>query len=198
MKIVDGKDFWSGLMFLGFGLAFMIISRNYPMGSALRMGPAYFPTVLGGLMAVLGAIVLLRSFFAKVESPIQQIRVRLPMLIASLILAVPMYYWSDWFPNAPDWAHWIGGAITLGLFLASWGPRSLFVILLSVAAFGYLIRPVGMAGATIVLVMGSAYAGHEFKLKEVAILAVGLSIFAVWVFVKGLGLSMNIWPYAWS
>ena len=32
MKIHNGKDFWSGLMFIGFGLGFMFVSRNYPMG----------------------------------------------------------------------------------------------------------------------------------------------------------------------
>lgn len=61
MKIKSPKDFWAGLMFIGFGLFFLIASGNYQMGSAVRMGPAYFPSVLGGLMAVLGAIVLLQS-----------------------------------------------------------------------------------------------------------------------------------------
>jgi len=48
--------------------------------------------------------------------------------------------------------------------------------------------------ATIVLIVGSAYAGHEFKLKEASLLAVGLAIVVVWAFVHGLGLSMNVWP----
>jgi len=68
MKIKAPKDFWAGLMFMAFGLAFMIIAlKNYQMGTAVRMGPAYFPTVLGGLMAVLGLLVLLGSF--AVEGP---------------------------------------------------------------------------------------------------------------------------------
>ncbi|OGA96635.1 MAG: hypothetical protein A3G27_20610 [Betaproteobacteria bacterium RIFCSPLOWO2_12_FULL_66_14] len=198
MRITNGKDFWAGLMFMGFGLAFMFVSRNYPMGSALRMGPAYFPTVLGGLMAVLGAIIFLRSFFSKLEHPLKQMRVRVYLLIPSLLLTIPMYYWGEWFVGAPEWARWIGGAITLGFFLASWGDPSLFIILLAVAAFGYLVRPAGLAIATVVLIIGSAWAGHEFKWKEASFLAVGMAIFAVWVFVRGLGLSMNVWPYAWS
>jgi hypothetical protein len=198
MRITNGKDFWSGLMFIGFGLAFMFISRNYPMGSALRMGPAYFPTVLGGLMAVLGALVLIRSFFSKIETPIKQLPLRIYLLIPALLLTIPMYFFNEWFGPGNDAARWVLGAVTLGMFLASWGDRSLFVILLSVAAFGYLVRPAGLVVATVVLVMGAAFAGHEFKLKEAGILAAGLALFAVWVFVKGLGLSMNIWPYAWS
>ena len=49
MKIANGKDFWAGLMFVAFGLAFMFVARNYAMGNAVRMGPAYFPTVLAVL-----------------------------------------------------------------------------------------------------------------------------------------------------
>ena len=61
MKIKSQKDFWAGLMFIAFGLFFLVVARNYQMGSAVRMGPAYFPTVLGGLMAFLGAVVLFQS-----------------------------------------------------------------------------------------------------------------------------------------
>ena len=63
MKIKSPKDFWAGVMFLGFGLFFAIWAPIfYQMGTAVRMGPAYFPTVLGGMLAVLGLIVLLGSF----------------------------------------------------------------------------------------------------------------------------------------
>ncbi len=48
-------------MFVAFGLFFLLAARNYEMGTATRMGPAYFPTILGGLIAVLGCIVLIRS-----------------------------------------------------------------------------------------------------------------------------------------
>jgi len=62
MKIKNAKDFWAGLMFLAFGLGFVLVSRNYSMGTAVRMGPAYFPAVLGGILAVLGLVIFLRSF----------------------------------------------------------------------------------------------------------------------------------------
>ena len=198
MKVADGKDFWSGLMFIGFGLFFLLVARNYPMGTALRMGPAYFPTMLGGLMAALGAIVFFRSFFGKERNPFKQVRLRVWTLIPAVLLTIPMYYWSEWFAGWPDYARWIGGAITLSLFLGSWGERSLFIMLISVSAFGYLMRPFGFAAATVVLVIGSAFAGHEFNLKESIILAVLAAIASVWVFVYGLGLSMNVWPYDWS
>ena len=62
VRIRAPKDFWAGLMFIGFGLFFMVWAlTHYQMGSAVRMGPAYFPTVLGGLLAFLGALVLIES-----------------------------------------------------------------------------------------------------------------------------------------
>jgi hypothetical protein len=62
LRIKAPKDFWAGLMFIGFGLFFMIWAlTHYQMGSAVRMGPAYFPAVLGGLLGFLGILVLIES-----------------------------------------------------------------------------------------------------------------------------------------
>ena len=41
--------------------AFVGFGRDYPMGTAMRMGPAYFPTVLGGLLALIGLILIVRA-----------------------------------------------------------------------------------------------------------------------------------------
>jgi Tripartite tricarboxylate transporter TctB family len=60
--IKNPKDFYSGLLFATFGLAAIVIGRDYPMGTAVRMGPGYFPTILGGLLLMMGSIVALRSF----------------------------------------------------------------------------------------------------------------------------------------
>lgn len=57
LSIKNPQDFWAGMMFIGFGLAAIIVARDYPMGSAMRMGPGYFPTYLGGIMIALGAII---------------------------------------------------------------------------------------------------------------------------------------------
>ena len=51
------KDFWAGLMLIAFGAAAIIISRNYGFGSASRMGPGFFPTILGGILIVFGVYV---------------------------------------------------------------------------------------------------------------------------------------------
>ena len=58
------KDFWTGLIYVFFGSSAVLIARDYGMGTALRMGPGYFPTVLGVLLALIGIISLVRSFIA--------------------------------------------------------------------------------------------------------------------------------------
>jgi putative tricarboxylic transport membrane protein len=54
LQIRSQTDFWSGVLFVAIGVAVMVLARNYRMGTAARMGPAYFPTLLGGLLALLG------------------------------------------------------------------------------------------------------------------------------------------------
>ena len=62
MRITSPRNFWAGLMFLAFGLFFAVWAvTHYQMGTAVRMGPAYFPAVLGGLLGVLGLVVLSMS-----------------------------------------------------------------------------------------------------------------------------------------
>ena len=69
LKIGDKKDFSAGIMFIVLGGFFALWAQNYPMGSAVRMGPAYFPTVLGWILVGLGLIVLVRSFLLQGEEP---------------------------------------------------------------------------------------------------------------------------------
>jgi hypothetical protein len=146
MKIKNPKDFWAGLMFIVFGLFFVIGAGNYQLGSAARMGPAYFPTLLGGLMAVVGGIVFFRSFVLKGEK----------------VAAIPL--------------------------------RLIFFITLSLLIFGYLLKPIGLVLALLCLVVISAFAGHEFRLKEALLLTFVLIVLSVLVFVKGLGLPFPLWP----
>ena len=54
IKIRNPKDFWSGAMFAAFGGAGIWLAKAFPYGTAARMGPAYFPTVVGGLLVAFG------------------------------------------------------------------------------------------------------------------------------------------------
>ena len=64
MRIASQKNFWAGLMFIGFGLLAIYVSRAYPMGELMRMGPGYFPTWLGIILMVIGAFTAGRAYRA--------------------------------------------------------------------------------------------------------------------------------------
>jgi len=59
--IRNPKDFWAGLLFVAVGVAAIVIAGNYPLGTAARMGPGYFPRMLGLLLVALGALLALRG-----------------------------------------------------------------------------------------------------------------------------------------
>ena len=55
------KDFVAGLLFVAVGVAAIVIAANYPLGTAARMGPGYFPRILGILLILLGSALALRA-----------------------------------------------------------------------------------------------------------------------------------------
>lgn len=57
MRIRNSRDFWGGVLFVAFGALFAYFATSYEVGSGARMGPGYFPVILGVLLAVLGVIV---------------------------------------------------------------------------------------------------------------------------------------------
>jgi hypothetical protein len=66
----DLRDFWAGLLYLIIGVAALYMAGDYEMGTAISMGPGYFPKVLSGLLVLIGAISLIRSFIVEGE-PLQ-------------------------------------------------------------------------------------------------------------------------------
>ena len=151
MRIRNPTDFWTGLAFGGLGLfVSLYAATHYNVGTAVRMGPGYFPTCIGGLVALLG------------------------LALAAGALRIPG-------PRLPRLA-----------------LRPLLLILAAGIAFGYLLKPLGLVLATFMLVLVSAAGGHEFRWRETLALAAGLTVFAVAVFVYGLGLPFPLWPELWS
>lgn len=65
MKLASQKDFFAGLMFTIVGIAFAIGATNFTVGTASRMGPGYFPLLLGILLAALGILITVLSFRSK-------------------------------------------------------------------------------------------------------------------------------------
>jgi len=70
MRIKSQVDFWGGLLFVGFGLLAILVARDYPMGSAMRMGPGYFPTYIGLALVAIGAWIAADGLLhARAKSP---------------------------------------------------------------------------------------------------------------------------------
>jgi hypothetical protein len=99
--IRNPKDFWTAVIYIAIGSIFLFVSRDYPMGSSLKMGPAYFPAVLSSLLIIIGVISLARSFVQK-GTPISRFTFRGLLLVitatmlfglivrgAGLIVALP-------------------------------------------------------------------------------------------------------------
>ncbi len=188
MKITNGKDFWAGVMFITFGLGFLLLAigphrflvelvakvfdykleYGYAMGNAVRMGPAYFPTVLGGILAVLGAVVLLRAFVSKIEHPLRVFPFRLWYLPIGVALGVVAFYTQ---PSrdagiALQIGHMLVAGLAVGLTFAAFGERSLWVVLLSVVIFGYALKPLGLVLAVFIMTTVSAVPGFAWTRKD--------------------------------
>lgn len=138
------KDFWTGVIYIAFGSAAIIIGRDYGMGTAVKMGPAYFPTILSTLLIAIGGISLVRSFL-KPGSPV--------------------------------------GAFAL---------RGLVLITASIILFGLILRDAGLIIALPVLVIISSYASRHFRWQYSLMFAVGLTVFCIFIFLKGLGVPIPI------
>lgn len=138
------KDFWTGLIFIAFGIAFLLVARDYPMGSARRMGPSYFPTILSVLLMLIGLGATVRSF------------------------------------------------VTRGTPVGSFALKPLVLVTLGTVVFGLLVRDAGLVAAVVLLVMISAFASIHFTWRAAGLLAIGLAVFCVLIFVYGLGLSIPI------
>ena len=67
MSMKSQKDFFSGLLFMTVGVAFAWGATNYNVGAAARMGPGYFPLVLGILLAILGAAITFKALVVETE-----------------------------------------------------------------------------------------------------------------------------------
>jgi hypothetical protein len=140
LEFRNNRDVWAGAMLIGTGAVSVIMARDYAFGTALRMGPGWFPSVLGGMLVLFGlylvAVGLRRN--EKIEG--------------------------------------------------TWSLRALVVLPLSLVLFGLLMEYAGFVPAILVLVFGSAAAGSEFRPLEVLLLAAGLTVFCVALFIYGLGL----------
>ena len=68
MRIKSQKDFFAGLLFLALGVAFAWGATTYNVGTGARMGPGYFPLMLGIVLAIIGAVEVFKSMVIETET----------------------------------------------------------------------------------------------------------------------------------
>lgn len=85
-QIRHPKDFFSGVIFITVGIIALAIGRDYSLGTPTRMGPGYFPALLGGLLTLLGVIIAARSLIITGKH-IDTIHLRPLILILASMLA---------------------------------------------------------------------------------------------------------------
>ena len=191
MKIKDYKDFYSGLMFLVVGVLAVWLSQSYNMGTSARMGPGYFPTVLGGVLAVIGVVLALKSLGKEegdhtiAKTAIGPIIVFVAMMVFSILAGV-----AGASPNMSLAIGTVAGCV-LAYFI---GMKALGLILGSITVFGLILKLVGLVLSTLMLVGIASLASHEMKRKEAVTSAVVLALFAVAVFIYGIKLQIPVWP----
>lgn len=84
--VPKGKDILAGLTFIAFGGAFAVLATEYEVGTPVRMGPGYFPLVLGGTLAFLGILIVVKGVISGEAEAIGAIPWRAIALIVGAIL----------------------------------------------------------------------------------------------------------------
>ena len=81
----NSSDFWAGIIYIAFGVTALVAARDYGMGTALRMGPGYFPSMLAGLLTLIGIVSTIRGLRGKGDK-LNGISLRGMILIAGPIV----------------------------------------------------------------------------------------------------------------
>jgi putative tricarboxylic transport membrane protein len=84
VQVRGPSEVLAGLLFAGCGGLALYLGSDYPMGSAMRMGPGYFPAILGGLLTLFGCILLVRGLLVDGERPGQFALVPMLLVLAAI------------------------------------------------------------------------------------------------------------------
>ena len=137
--IINLKNFWAGVLFIGIGLYFALEAwLNLRVGSALNMGPGYFPIILGGILASLGLAIGLGSL-GKVPEPLGAVPWRGLALVIGAILFFAFTVRGLGF--APALA---GASLMAALSSGKMSLRGAVLLALAISAFGVLVFVVAL------------------------------------------------------
>lgn len=81
------KDILAGLIFIAFGVGTFVLSHDYAIGTAVQMGPGYFPAAIGLVLAAIGIAAIVRGISRKTPDPITPHRIEPLFFVFAGILA---------------------------------------------------------------------------------------------------------------
>ncbi|MBM3490212.1 MAG: tripartite tricarboxylate transporter TctB family protein [Alphaproteobacteria bacterium] len=147
MRWRGGTDVIVGALLIAVAAAGYWLAADLRIGTAMRMGPGYFPRLVCWVLAGFGLLLAARGLLA-------------------------------------------GGPP-----LETWAVRPLLLVSAAIAAFGLLLERLGLVVAVLALVALSRAGGREGRPVEAALLAIGLAVFCVSLFVWLLGMTPPVWPW---
>jgi hypothetical protein len=140
VELHNNKQFLSGLMFLFIGAVAIFIAQDYPMGSALRMGPGYFPIVLGGIIGLFGIYELVKGLLKpEAIKGNWSIRALIVLPLSAVLFGITMEY-----------AGFVPAMIVLIVASSAAGPEfklwevGLMAVIMTAASVGLFIYGLGL------------------------------------------------------
>ena len=179
MNIKSQKDFFAGLMFMGVGTAFAWGATTYNIGTGARMGPGYFPLILGILLAVIGLVITFKAT-----------TIHLSAWATGRSIGLVITFKATTTETAD------------GDKIGKWAWKPLFFILAANFTFGILLGGLPSIGVPAMgLIVGiyaltfiASLASNEFNAKGVFVLATILAAGSYVAFVWALKLQFPVWP----
>lgn len=90
MRASIDRDLGAGIMFLAFGTFFVAAARDYALGTAMRMGPGFFPLLVGGVIGAFGIVLIVRALALRVHDCVTLHAGPLAIIIAGLVVFAVM------------------------------------------------------------------------------------------------------------
>jgi putative tricarboxylic transport membrane protein len=148
-RLLNRKDVLAGLLFMGIAILGLWVSRNYPIGTALRMSTGYVPRFLCWLLLLLGGAILVSG-------------------IRSLDADGELGPGGTW--------------------------RPIILIPAALVAFGLSLERLGLVVACALLMAIASLADRDLRLREVVAAGAVLTLMTWAIFIRGLGLTIPVWP----
>jgi hypothetical protein len=193
LQVLARTDVLAGLLFVGLALLGLWLSRDYPIGTALRMGTGYVPRLLCWILFGLGAVILVQGLRAALASEASGQRGN-SIVRAHSASEDARVRAGDTRPEPGSSARAAQAARQPPSSDQPSGWRPVVFVALSLVTFGLSIERLGLVVSILLLVGVAAVAARGMRLVETLAAALVLIALSWSIFILGLGLTIPVWP----